>query len=56
MKDFDLTFDRDKEELRIKCDHEILIIGKFVQVGDEYHCSLKPVGQVKLLKKIANNL
>jgi len=56
MKNFELIFDRNTGELKIKCDHEILIIDGFIHIGDEYHCSFKPIGQIKLLKKIANNL
>jgi hypothetical protein len=56
MKDFKLIFDRNTGDLNIICDDEVLIIDGFIQTGDEYSCTLKPIGQIKLLKKITNNL
>ncbi|MFA5307367.1 MAG: hypothetical protein WC365_08010 [Candidatus Babeliales bacterium] len=55
MEDFKLIFDRSALELKIILENETLIVGDFIQSGDEYETVLKPDGQIKLLKKIANN-
>jgi hypothetical protein len=57
MKNVILVFDADKGELRVTIENDTLIVDGFQKCIDNKHTMvLLPQGQVKLIKKLTNNL